>query len=79
MKTGFLSDYQVILLLLNGPQMLNRSMSIIYDVRKWRHFDFALTSITGQSVAHNRQNMFLFGLLVKREHILAFYKSNFRL
>ena len=38
------------------------------------------TSKTGQSVAQNRQKIFLISvLLVKRGHPLAFYRPNFRL
>ena len=38
------------------------------------------TSKTGQSVAQNRQNnVFIWALLVKIGHILAFYRPNFRL
>ena len=38
------------------------------------------TSKTGQSVAQNRQNIFLILVfLVKRGHILSFYRPNFRL
>ena len=38
------------------------------------------TSKTGKSVAQNRQKIFLIWiLLVKRGHILAFYRPNFRL
>ena len=83
MKPGFLSDYQVLFLLLNGPQ-IEKSLSFnrsIYDVRGWRHLDFAIYLYNGAICCAKQTNklFFIWVLLVKRGHILAFYRSNFRL
>ena len=59
LKIGGLSDYQVLFLLLNGPQIekrlqFNRS---IYDVRSSDTLTLPFTSKTGPSVAQNRQKI----------------------
>ena len=85
LKTGFLSDYQVLFLHLNGPQIgtslkFNRSISI----NLWRQkvatrwfCPFPLNR--GNLYAKDTKDFLIWVLLVKRGHILAFYRPNFTL
>ena len=83
LKTGYLSDYQVLFLFLNRPQIETIYSLIDRFMTSEGSYTLILpfTSKTGQSVAQNRQNIFflIWGLLVKSGHILAFYRPNFRL
>ena len=76
LKTKFLLDYQVLFLLLNGPQIEKglqfHQLSLIdlWDFDRFMTSEgsdtliLPFTSKTGQSVAQNRQKIFLFGFSV---------------
>ena len=67
LKSGFLSDYQVVFLLLNGPH-IEESLWFYLLIDRFMTSErrdtliLPFTSKTGQSVAQNRQKIFLFGL-----------------
>ena len=76
LKTKFLLDYQILFLLLNGPQVEKglqfHQLSLIdlWDFDRFMTSEgsdtliLSFTSKTGQSVAQNRQKIFLFGFSV---------------
>ena len=52
----------------------------IYDFRRWLHVDFALYRLNGAVCsAKQTKDVLILVLLVKRGHVLAFYRPNFRL
>ena len=83
LKTGFLSDYQVLFLLLNGPQIEKKVCSLIDRFMTSEGgviLILPFTSNTGQTVAQNRQRIFFIcALRVQRGHFMAFYMHNFKL
>ena len=73
--------------ILASEWITNRNNVIVYSIDFDRFMTpdgsynliLPFTSKTRQSVAHNRQKIIIWVLLVKRVHILAFYRSDFRL
>ena len=66
-KTGFLSDYQVLFLLLNGLQ-IEKSFSLSDRFMTSEGSDTLIlpfTSKTGQSIAQNRRKIFNWGFINK--------------
>ena len=85
LKTGFLSDNQVFFLLLNRPQigtslLFNRSISIDLWRQKVPTRWFCPLPKKNGAICSAKQtkDCLIWVLLVKREHILAFYRPNFK-
>ena len=65
LKSGYLSDYQVLFLLLNEPQIEKSLFDRFMTPEGSDTLILPFTSKTGQSVAQNRQKIFYLGFTSK--------------